>query len=474
MIHVKDLYEYERRMKSEHDIESEYMGCMRQFCQTLIENEKSPLHQEVETLFFVYTYVDPETFMKHATILFNGNILSTYSKTIFRERFMVYVYMKMVKETSDGTWDMSSLADLRSASRVIGSLEKTSMYESQKSMVQKLLEHRWIKNSDISFYDLFVHASYVMENPILGHFMLEILPILYDNTPSWELEAKGIEPSDDHLFSIDSLYQLSEYCKDYHMDIIDQMDDDLEKYNYKYTYIYFLNKHYLMLKRFILLDTSNSYSIHFISNFPFHKIKNIILHIDAHIQLDDILEWIHDMMEIDEEPIYEHGINAFIHSIQSPIAHAYIVSLWCRSIYGRNHMVKYDEKMDTYEKDGKVLIFEEYVKTIYDTIQSYPRCVSEYLMRHICDYVDWYQNRRMLPIVEHVDCAICMESEKSGNIWSQCVQCKHIFHESCVKELFKIHHRDCPLCRSSLYQNVLINVDIRYRLFSAIVNEHRE
>ncbi|KAK9668101.1 hypothetical protein RND81_13G035500 [Saponaria officinalis] len=76
--------------------------------------------------------------------------------------------------------------------------------------------------------------------------------------------------------------------------------------------------------------------------------------------------------------------------------------------------------------------------------------------------------QEMLPAVEFRDlglkpdqvdnCAICLHEFKNRDEIRKLQNCKHIFHRTCVDRWMEQDQRNCPLCRTSLVPNYLINV----------------
>lgn len=71
-----------------------------------------------------------------------------------------------------------------------------------------------------------------------------------------------------------------------------------------------------------------------------------------------------------------------------------------------------------------------------------------------------------LPVPVHEVCAICLETLKSGDLVQPMVQCWHLFHQRCIRELIQVRQSDprrsaerlqplgdrisCPLCRGQV------------------------
>merc|ERR1712003_86015 len=57
---------------------------------------------------------------------------------------------------------------------------------------------------------------------------------------------------------------------------------------------------------------------------------------------------------------------------------------------------------------------------------------------------------------EKPECSICMETYETGEtvFWSKHKNCKHLFHEKCIKQ-WLLEHDDCPICRNNLLGTVV-------------------
>ncbi|KAK9668100.1 hypothetical protein RND81_13G035400 [Saponaria officinalis] len=76
--------------------------------------------------------------------------------------------------------------------------------------------------------------------------------------------------------------------------------------------------------------------------------------------------------------------------------------------------------------------------------------------------------QQMLPAIKYRDlglkpdqtenCAICLHKFKTRDEIRKLQNCKHIFHRMCVDRWMEQDQRSCPLCRTSLVPNYLLNV----------------
>ncbi|OHT16074.1 hypothetical protein TRFO_42077 [Tritrichomonas foetus] len=57
-------------------------------------------------------------------------------------------------------------------------------------------------------------------------------------------------------------------------------------------------------------------------------------------------------------------------------------------------------------------------------------------------------------------CPICYESFKAGEPVCE-LPCKHVFHDSCVRSWFQHEASTCPMCRSSLKDQLVENLPVR-------------
>ena len=58
------------------------------------------------------------------------------------------------------------------------------------------------------------------------------------------------------------------------------------------------------------------------------------------------------------------------------------------------------------------------------------------------------------------ECCICLDSYQPGETicWAKNEACNHIFHQKCALEWF-VNHDACPLCRSTVIQNIETQFD---------------
>jgi hypothetical protein len=324
-----------------------------------------------------------------------------------------------------------------------------------------------------------------MEYDYLGYFMIDVM---MHNEPKYTLEDWNA------LFlnyvNIDSLYMLDTYTKNVGRMCIESMYDLFDEHDfYEYRFLFYFNSFYTTLMN----DMSKNGDYLTFLNDEVIKVwlsKDVkMIHISNTFRFDDMIQFVKHMIRIDNSEMMKYTIQTFENNNLSKIVHIYTVSILLRMIYYRlpkfkNMMVKYNKSENYYfvdyfkESAFHVLKFtvDNYVKDVKEFLSVSIPELSEYVLKYVKYFLD-----RLYPELKRIEsseledrdskkneCSICMECVKSGDV-TLCCGCNNIFHKKCQRELFESEHQFCPLCRRCIYSTMLINIDVRYQLFSKLV-----
>lgn len=157
--------------------------------------------------------------------------------------------------------------------------------------------------------------------------------------------------------------------------------------------------------------------------------------------------------------------------------------MWFREIYVS--LNKYHGKLVQYEPNEEYfyieisgnrtkISFDEYVDDIVKYLSKCNNLLCDYLVTHMDNYVNSiYVDVKKIEttkLKDDVCCAICMDNIEVGCV-THCNGCNNYFHKKCQKELFASKHKFCPLCRKCVYSTMLVNVEMRYKLFSQVLTK---
>ncbi len=432
--------------------------------------------QSAHHLFFLFTYLPLHEIQMYMDYLFPH--CGEEGQEIIQKRFLIFIYLKMMKSYQE--WKRQTISH--------ESFEEE--YQSYHAFISHGYEKKYLTNplfvenpeevpipfDRVSLFDLFVHASYLIEYRELAAL---ILSQMMESGRYTKEEYIGLFQSN---VQVDVLGLLDSFCKNIYDDFLGELEEELERYPfYIYSFFFFFND-------FIKEEEDKEKRLRFCSSLVHMAEQQVpLVHITSNtcLNIRDIEVFLANMLSLygDEcVAIIDSLIQHLDHSSYvSVYNHIYITTMWLRLIdYKLNHNQKseifYNKSdgfyyMITPRSGVKIKIdIENYIAYIREYLESVSPVVAHYLQKYISHYVN-----HLYPMVKAeeekmvgAECVICMEEIKKDE-GSHCSKCKHCFHQTCIKELFTSHHFHCPLCRSSLYNTMLINLDVRYQLFSKIV-----
>ncbi len=439
--------------------------------------------ESVDHIFFIYTYIGHT--LTYDYIVYIYDHLTDEDRGILNTRFLIFIYINMLRYTNEYYHDV---IDMRAFKK---------NYQENIDLVKKMYDNKYItnplysRNEDIvreeyvtiSLFDFFVHGTYIMEYDYLGYFMIDVI---MHNEPKYTLDDwNGLFLN---YVNIDSLYMLDTYTKNVGRMCIESMYDLFDEHDfYEYRFLYYFNSFYTSLMNDM---SKNSEYLTFLNDevIKIWLSKGVkMIHISNTFRFDDLIQFVKHMIRIDNSQMIQHMIYTFENNNLSKIVHIYIVSILLRMIYYRlpkfkNMMVKYNKSENYYfvdyfkESAFHVLKFsvENYVKDVKEFLSVSIPELSEYVMKYVKYFLD-----RLYPELKRIEssnpeerekneCSICMEAVKLGEM-TICCGCNNIFHQKCQRQLFESEHQFCPLCRRCIYSTMLINIDVRYQLFSKLV-----
>jgi hypothetical protein len=461
--------------KDEED--SSYLRTMKDVYEEIVDDMmENVLHfNTVDHIFFIYTYISCDITFKY--IMYIYPYLLSSDKNIIHDRFLIFIYMNMLKHSLD--YDDSKITYV----------EYNNIYEDQMNMIKRLYEEEYIRNPlystydqiedesyfKISLFDFYVHSTFVMELPNLGNFLLKVI-----------MQNRYNKNDFDQLFNnyvnLDSLFMLDEYSKNVGRLCIERMYENFDTiYFYKYKFFYYLIKEYIDIMKKEEYQTNMNYLIYFMN----YMIDNDIymIYFSNTYEFSDLLPFIAHQILISNDRFDRYIVKRLNESNLTNITHTYITNMWFREIYVS--LNKYRGKLVQYEPNDEYfyveisgnrtkISFDEYVDDIVKYLSKCNNVLCDYLVTHMDNYVNSiYVDVKKIETTKldnDICCAICMDNIEVGCV-TQCNGCNNYFHKKCQKDLFTSKHKFCPLCRKCVYSTMLVNVEMRYKLFSQVLTK---
>ncbi len=439
------------------------------------------LLNEKHSIILLFTHIKPKliyTIIKYVYPLSNKTI-----KSIYNYRYIVSIYLilqvkpEIVKFQENKDYEGLGLAT-------------TEYYE----LVYKLIEDGIILNTlypklndqsdykNLSIYDLFVHSSYVTEN---FHSSLLWLKIIFN-------QIEKLSPDEYFIFNdlpvnIKALDLLTRIVSDKNSKTIEHIirESNENTSDYFNKFIYYLNKLYYYMKKRGVLDKYilNFKKLDYYINYYYTQIfalrTNEFIKLD-NINVNDNVSFINDMVTIDHNELYKFFIECFEKSVElTPIEKIYIIMIWTRGIYHKlgkyNSLVVFTVKTNEYSvkigKQEKVISREEYLSDIQLYLDEVDIFVSDFIINQIENFIekDYLEIKAQESVNIFKKCAVCMDEVETPLDRIVCINCKNIFHESCINHLYEQFFNNCQICDEPILSVLLTFSEIKYNLFRDIL-----
>jgi hypothetical protein len=194
--------------------------------------EKEVVIQSANHLFFFFTYLSVDKIEKYMDFL--SPQWTEVQKEMIQTRFLPFIYIKMIKIYQD--WKCGDISH--------DSFEEE--YQAHGVFIQKIYEKGYLRNplypkeeeEDtllISLFDLFVHASFLMEYRELAHLILK------EMMKSGRYTKEEYDTLFQSTVNIHALYWLDGLCKDRYHDFLEGLEEELENshfYLYSFLFLY--------------------------------------------------------------------------------------------------------------------------------------------------------------------------------------------------------------------------------------------
>ncbi len=453
----------------------------------ILDSNYDKLNEKI-LIILLFGHIQPKLIYKIIKYIYP--ISDKHVKTTFNYRYIVYI--SLVLETK---YDVELLLENKDYDGL--GLITNEYYE----FISKLIEDEIILNSlypinvqtdnvyrNISIYDLFVHSSYINESYHTSMLWLKIILEKLPNLDNNEYYIFNHEP-----VNIKSLDLLSDIVSDKNSQFINtiikeynsRLDDD-----YYNTFLFYLNKLYFyMRKRDVVskykLDFKEiKYYIEYYYNWIFILRPIDIFRLD-NTYINNNYTLICDVVNVDQDSLYKFFIRCFNESVNlNPIEKQYIILMWTRTIYYKlgkhNSIINYNIDNDEYyilvgKKKEMIIPKLEYLSDINIYLNEVDVYVSDFIIEQIENFVlhDYNKIKELENTIKDKTCAICLDEVDNPNDRIVCIECKHLFHESCMNQMYKQNIDDCSICQRPILSVLLTYSSNRYELFSNILTKHK-
>ena len=115
--------------------------------------------------------------------------------------------------------------------------------------------------------------------------------------------------------------------------------------------------------------------------------------------------------------------------------------------------------------------YEEYLTMIKEYLKKMDIKIRNFLWNQIKSIVEYEYPHIVGLIMKSTEreCPICFQEYVITDIKNICYFCKKLFHDKCIKEMWKQHHDLCANCRQPLICNLFIFHDVQIKLFQDIL-----
>ncbi len=433
-------------------------------------------------------------------------------KSIFNYRYIVYINLALEIKS-----DVNKLLDNKDYDGL--DLKTNEYYELANNLINDgiILNNLYPVNIDqksayknMSIYDLFVHASYICEN---YHTSLLWLKIILDKLPSItdnEYFIFNNEPV--NINSLDLLADIVTERNSKYINLIIR-EYNKRKDDYYNTFIFYLNKLYYYMKKRNVLDKYklNHKDIKYYIDKYYSEIFVLRPINIKRLDLNCIHEYtslINDVVNIGHHNLYEFFLRCFNESKNlNPIQKIYVILIWTRSIYLHldkyNSILSFDILSNEYyvmiDKKKIIISKEEYLTDIISYLNDVDVYITDFIMEQIENFVtqDYYEIKLKQNTIneiqdKNIKCVVCLDNiDNIDNIENtdidnnlikitnsndliKCINCKNIFHESCINKMFLLNQDYCPICQKPVLNVLLTYSDIKYNFFNDILKKHKE
>ncbi len=448
-----------------------FFKCQKELIDIIINKDYEELELFIHYELITYYYTILESFELKYIENYKNNTLSELDKIDFHERIEKY-YELIYLLYEDG-------------------IIKNKLYKNKDKDNDN--------KEDITFFDIFVHSSYILENDSSTLIFLKMIINLVE-----KLDEKDYIDFNNSYPNTDILSELSTNVSNKNRHLIYELNKSLEDDNiYIDSFLYFLNKAYLYrpyqkinkninfkLNNFEIKDYYNYY----FENVYNKKCINFFVFDDELFRPDEFVSIIGDAYRTNNKIILYDIIDSIEESeVLNMTSKIFMICIWLRYINNvldkhNKQPINYDIEKEEYfvnikNKDYNKIIIkitrESYIKDIILFLEKSDEEIREFLLKIINNFIYYYvdelreEEKKIIESKskdnETVNCSICFDDlNNNPDNLILCTYCKNVFHESCINKAWAKRIDYCPLCRKSITKYFLNYSKIRYNLLKDV------
>ncbi len=439
--------------------------------------------KNIKVIFLFFSYISPNKM--NMLIQYLYPLLDNVNKDYFHYEMLIIIYTVMLnKDTKMNNKEYYELLN--------------NLY--QKKIIQNpLYSNNEEKSSEdyvyISLFDFFVHTSYICENYDVSLIFMKLIMNILESLNNDELMNFYST-----TVNIDSLYTLIENVtndnEDY-LNIIEKQEKDNNVYINTFTY--FVSKLFIHMKKYNLIlkhsininekdENINDLVNYYYTNILYgeNRKNNYYLKMGKNFDSLESNDIINDLFKVNNKIQYVIFIDSFNKSKNdiTPVCKVFMIMIWLRFIYFKinkntNQFVSYDSIKKKYyiKKLNKEIVLERksYINDIIlymNEIHENEEYTYNFLIENIKQFVlyDYVEMVQKCNSCQDKSCSICLEEVTNTNI-NICYYCNKVFHDSCINEVWKNGHDECPLCRKYINNSFYTYSNMRYEFLKDILDK---
>ncbi len=378
---------------------------------------------------------------------------------------------------------------------------ESNLYEQYYELFNNLYEKKIIKNpiystkeekecetyNRASIFDIFVHASYISESYKISLIFLKLII-----NEMGKMSNEILNDFHTNSVNIDILYTLHDNINNINLKYINIIKNDEKEDN-----IYINNITFFVAKMFAYMkmdEVINNYTLYnenvtYYTNIYFNnmlKCNSKFLDLNKNFNPNEFVYIIGDLFRMNNNDFYELFLNLYNESTNiSKPTKVFILNIWFRYIYyilnkNNNLAISYDSKSDKYYINTKIygkkmILRTDYmndIKSYMEHIYEYQNFIYNFLVSKMNEFlnIDYPEMIQLCNSCTDRSCVICLENVENVNM-NICFVCKKIFHESCVNQVWKSGHDNCPLCRKYINSTFYTFPQLRYNFIKDILEK---
>lgn len=354
----------------------------------------------------------------------------------------------------------------------------------EKIVLNELFHEK--KNKCVTLFDLFVHSSYLVDSKITSIIVLDILLEELknmDDTTYFDFHQTYV--------NTENLGILSTQVSNKNRDLIYGINQDIEKgYMFVGKFQSFLNKSYHYFtkdkkgKLLILLNekTYPEYIDYYYQEIYEKRGYDIFIFSDK-FNPDESVDMIRGALYMDN-PIFFQFLMNFIEKTNG-IIKVFMIIIWFRYIYKKlnirdKSIIYFDVKKNQYQINIKGKYIQLDRDVYLDDIVIYLKKIDSKMRDFLLKEMDYFVNNYIHQLKEieeckeqEEECCICLDKMKKEDIKSVCIECKHIFHQTCIDNTWKHNMNHCPLCRQLINRSFLTYKEIQTTFIKDVLDKYK-